>query len=136
MLRKPDFILNWRFFVMRKKKDIDTLEIDMKRSLNQLEEISHEPNRVQEQLQKYYRVAELVDRLYDHIWIEYHLGYSFREIKAHILQTCPDLRIIDGQNFKPRKIENYFFQIERKGRVTGSLKLHFCRKHGILSALK
>ena len=123
---------------MDKKKDNHDFGMTMSRNLEQPEGINYKLMCVEDPSQKQYSVQELVDKLYDHIWIEYFLGYSFREIKAHIVKTCPDLKIVDGQNFKPRKIENYFIEIERKGRVTGSrdLKLHFCRKHGILSALK
>ncbi len=110
--------------------------IDMSKKINQPEEMPGQRTCDDEPSQKQYRVEELVDKLYDHIWIEYFLGYSFSEIKAYIVKTCPDLKIVDGHNFKPKKMEDYFFKIEMKSRVTGSLKIHFCRKHGILSALK
>ena len=120
---------------MDKKTGNHNSGMTMSRNLEQPEGINYKLMCVEDPSQKQYSVQELVDKLYDHIWIEYLLGYNFREIKAHILKICPNLKIVDGQNFKPRKIEDYFFKIERKGRVTGSMKLHFCRKHGILSAL-
>jgi hypothetical protein len=136
MLRKPDFTLNWRFSAMCTEKGTNDFSVDISEKTNQLELMIFQQTCDEEVSQKQYRVQELVDKLYDHIWIECFLGYSFKEIKAHILKTCPDLNIVDRQNFKPQKIEDYFFEIEMKARVTGSLKLHFCRKHGILSALK
>ena len=121
---------------MDKKKDDHNFGMTMSGNLEQPERRNYKLMCVEDPFQKQYSVQELVDKLYDHIWIENFLGYSFREIKAYILKTCPDLKIVDGHNFKPKKMEDYFFEIEMKSRATGSLKIHFCRKHGILSALK
>jgi hypothetical protein len=118
------------------EKGTNDFSVDISEKTNQLELMIFQQTCDEEVSQKQYRVQELVAKLYDHIWIECFLGYSFSEIKAYIVKTCPDLKIVDGHNFKPKKIEDYFFEIEMKSRVTGSLKIHFCRKHGILSALK
>jgi hypothetical protein len=96
------------------EKGTNDFSVDISEKTNQLELMIFQQTCDEEVSQKQYRVQELVDKLYDHIWIECFLGYSFKEIKAHILKTCPDLNIVDRQNFKPQKIEDYFFEIEMK----------------------